>query len=107
MHKVNARKDTPYGYYPGPGTPPLPYHRLIQTVEKQKLPIISASDTTELAELDIITQQALKKRRNGLSEFLRESVLDDNDLKIPPYFDYYDVRKPASQWVQDNLGALI
>lgn len=59
-----------------------------------------------MMELDIATQQALQKKKNGLSIELRQDV-DEEFKTIPDYFDRWDVRKPAALYVEEALRSIL
>lgn len=77
-------------------------------MEKDEKPSFSTSNYTALAELDIVTAQALKKGKNGMSDELRGAAAVSEDLKsIPEYFEHHDVRRPPELVVDHHLEALI
>ena len=68
--------------------------------------MILPQDFTSLMDLDIATQRALQNGKNGMVEELRLE-LPQETLQIPEHFSMFDVRKPATQYVEDKLGDLL
>ena len=58
-----------------------------------------------LMDLDIAVNRQLHQGKGGLSRELRE--MEEGSDVIPPFFDFYDVRKPAHLYVQDKLRDIL
>lgn len=57
-------------------------------------------------ELDASVNNALENNKNGLSKLLRED-LDKEWTDIPEYFDVFDARKPADNYIEDTLYSIV
>ena len=58
-----------------------------------------------LMDLDIAVNRQLNGGMSALSQEHKDLASEDTD--IPTYFDYNDVRKPASVYVDDQLRSII
>ena len=56
-------------------------------------------------DLDIAVNRQLHGGMSALSQEHKDLASEDTD--IPTYFDYNDVRKPASVYVEDRLRSII
>lgn len=91
----------------------LDYKRLKQDIQKADMPSLEPENFRALIDLDNITQRAIQRNKNGLSDSLRHLSIKDTHhddhfkTQIPAYFEIFDVRKPASLYVDDKLKSAI
>lgn len=92
--------------FPTEGEPNLAYAYLKNQVNKEANPSIKPQDYTEMMELDIAASRALQNGKNGIcGEFSQDLPSEFTD--VPEYFAMFDVRKPATQYVDDKLSDLL
>lgn len=81
--------------------------KLKQEIDKCDVPVITSAK--KVLDLDVITHNIIEKGKSGLSEELRTISISETDhedywvTQVPEYFEYFDVRKPAINVVEDSL----
>jgi len=68
--------------------------------------MVHSQDLAAMLELDIATARALQNGKNGLALNMRQET-PEGVLDIPEYFNMFDIRKPATQYVDDKLLELL
>lgn len=87
--------------------------KLKQEVGKSADALIAPENFRSLMELDITASRAIQQNKNGLSDSLRLLGIDETEhadhykTQVPEYFEVFDVRKPASKYVEDKLRSVI
>lgn len=91
----------------------LDYKKMELDVQKVDDPSMEPENFRAMMELDNVTQRAIQHDKNGLSDSLRKLSIKETShedhfkTQVPNYFEVFDVRKPASTYVEDKLKMAI
>jgi hypothetical protein len=76
-------------------------------MRKDDQPVLPAWHFNSLVELDLSLHRHIHNGKGGLSKPLRERDLLQENFTIPEYFEFFDVRKPASLYIHETLNEII